>query len=664
MASLDLDATARLEETLTESRPARLCWEPSAGPSPLGFGWDAEPVVLDWFGEGRHDLLVSAGGGHKGRRARIFRRGKSNGEDTLTFDEGMAVPALDGLRCVCAIRNGRETRFDLLGLDAQGFVFLKNLGMSGLPSFQDRVDLGIPGDLGLGPCRVVQTVAIDWDGDGRDDLLIGVDTLEDYWPDADLLPESQRKGFNQKGGHPCYDQQGLWRGRAPLGRLFWLRNSNGGDSPAFELQPELVGETQALDIGMHPAPLGVAWEHPGGLQLLLTDRRGLIHVHRNFGDQRPPVLMEPRTLQCGGVPFQLPADRTTLVAADLDGDGHDELVYGTADGRVFAVHASKGRHELKTPHLILQESRDLWLGGQAVLTAGDLDGDGGLDLVAGVSSGRLYKFSEVAGTELGQYKPAEAIEAGGTPFMIDPGPDGMLDGPVLPKLGYACPTLVDWNGHDRLDLVVGGAGGEVVVLPNDGASNDPRFGSPIPLRCKGLPLLTPPRVRPAAADWNGDGQADLIALNLQGFLCVYPRIGRYEVDAPMPVVDRLGRFLRLDGGFGLSGRCALWAGPWRGTSHVDILVGLPRGNRHIVPALTGLPFESLESIPTVLLLENLGHGVLCPRPLSFSDGRPVILGVEGCSPSGISRTDGEEMDLLVGLDDGSVATFRRQDLRW
>jgi hypothetical protein len=240
----------------------------------------------------------------------------------------------------------------------------------------------------------------------------------------------------------------------------------------------------------------------------------------------------------------------------------------------------------------------------------------------------------------------------------------MLDGPVLPRLGFACPALADWTGHDRLDLLVAGAGGEVLVLPNDGAATDPRFGTPVPLRSRGLPLITPPRVRPAVADWTGDGQVDLISLNLQGFLCVYPRTGRYEVDAPAPMVDRLGRFLRLDGGFALSGRCALWAGPWCGTGHADLLVGLPRANRHVVPALTGLEFAADDAIPTVLLLENLGHGVLCPRPVYHADGRPLILGSEGCSPSGIASGDGEALDLLVGVDDGSVTILRRDALRW
>jgi hypothetical protein len=257
-----------------------------------------------------------------------------------------------------------------------------------------------------------------------------------------------------------------------------------------------------------------------------------------------------------------------------------------------------------------------------------------------------------------------ALEAGGAPFRVDPGPDGMLKGPVAPRLGYACPTLVDWTGNGRIDLILSGAGGEVLFLRNDGGATAPRFGAPMALRCDGGPLILPPRVRPAVADWQGKGQPDLISLNLQGFLCVYPRMGPLEVGPPIPLLDRLGRFLRLDGAFGQAGRCALWAGDWTGSGHVDLLVGLPRGNRHVIPALTGLPLESADDLPTVLLLENLGHNVLVPRPLRYRDGRPVVAGTEGCSPVGVEARSKETLDLLIGRDDGGIDLIVREDLQW
>jgi hypothetical protein len=509
----------------------------------------------------------------------------------------------------------------------------------------------------------VQLFAVDWDGDGLVDLLAGVDDMTGYWPAQELVPPAQRVGFNQKGGHPGYDRQGLWRGRAPVGRVIWLRNTGRGGSPAFAVAAEIGQDTGLSDLGLHPAALALSWGGGSSFELLITDNERTVRIHRNFGGQRPPVVMEPRVLQCGHGPLLLPDDRTTVQAADVDGDRKPELLYGRSDGRVFAVHAAD-RNAAKTPAPILHHALELRLGGRLVLAAADLDADGDLDLVHGDAAGRVYWTQDIGGAGDHRYASPVALEAGGAPFRVDPGPDGMCDGPIAARLGYACPAIVDWTGNGRLDLLVAGAGGEVVLLRNDGAPTAPRFGHPALLRCQGAPLITPPRVRPAACDWLGSGLPDLISLDLQGFLCVYPRLDAFEVGPPRPLVDRLGRALRLDGAFGQSGRCALWAGPWTGTSRNDILVGLPRGNQHVIPALCGAPLGAVDDLSTVLLLENDGQGALVPRPVRHADGRPLIVGEEGCSPCGVDESGRGELGLLVGSDDGRVAFFRRDELAW
>ena len=74
MASLELDEKSDSETEAATSEPvaSTMAWDSTVGPIPLGFGWDSEPVVLDWHGKGEPDLLVSAGGGEFGRQARVF----------------------------------------------------------------------------------------------------------------------------------------------------------------------------------------------------------------------------------------------------------------------------------------------------------------------------------------------------------------------------------------------------------------------------------------------------------------------------------------------------------------------------------------------------------------------------------------------------------------
>src|SRR5262245_42947967 len=140
MASVDYDSSTENEVPSDALIGPRVAWDPSVRAASLSHGWDAEPLVVDWFGTGEAALLVTYGGTESGRFARVYRPLHEGGDSPRRFDAGQPVSGLDGLRCVCAIPNGAGTRFDLVAvdIDQERLVHLPNLGEPGAPRFEVR----------------------------------------------------------------------------------------------------------------------------------------------------------------------------------------------------------------------------------------------------------------------------------------------------------------------------------------------------------------------------------------------------------------------------------------------------------------------------------------------------------------------------------------------
>jgi hypothetical protein len=380
---------------------------------------------------------------------------------------------------------------------------------------------------------------------------------------------------------------------------------------------------------------------------------GSVRLHRNFGGQLPPVLMEPRPLRDeAGAPVRLGSGRTSLVPADLDGNGRDALLMARADGRLFAIRPSATRDQARPPEPLRQQGSRLRLPAGAVVAVADLDGDGDFDFVVGSASGELWIVENLGERDRATYRfaPPAELEAGGLPYRLS---------------GPASPAIADWKGSDRADLIVTSAAGDVLYFRNNGGHSQPRWDRPEPIRRAGKRLALPPRVRPAVVSWTSSEHGpDLVALDDQGFLSLFPRTDIMEVGEPRALFDPSGRALRLDGAGPLAGQCALWAGPFLGNGdRDDLLVGLPRANRHAAAAACGLAVDSYDDLPTVLLLENLGDDAFQPHPVSWQ-GRPLTAGRDGCSPAGADWAARGRMDLVVASDDGRIIVLPREELTW
>jgi hypothetical protein len=75
-------------------------------------------------------------------------------------------------------------------------------------------------------------------------------------------------------------------------------------------------------------------------------------------------------------------------------------------------------------------------------------------------------------------------------------------------------SAFDWNRHGALDLIIGNYGGDILLVPNAGSAQTPRYAQPTNY----LKVKVPTSVKrpwgnlfaPHAVDWNKDGKTDLL----------------------------------------------------------------------------------------------------------------------------------------------------------
>jgi len=209
----------------------------------------------------------------------------------------------------------------------------------------------------------------------------------------------------------------------------------------------------------------------------------------------------------------------------------------------------------------------------------DLDDDGHQDILSGSWPGELYLFR---GTADGiKDKDGNLINIGGG-IEERPGGEGLLirghaefertdegtfvkyrgrrikstpDKPIATTGTASTVRAVDWDGDGDYDLIVGDIGGNVHLIPNEGTAKSYAFGKDRQLEAAGQPLRVSSRAGPHPADWDGDGDLDLLVGAADGSVSLF----RYGADAPKEA--RRGN------------RSKVFTADWNGDGRLDLLVG-------------------------------------------------------------------------------------------
>ncbi|MFV2066675.1 MAG: exo-alpha-sialidase [Pirellulales bacterium] len=290
------------------------------------------------------------------------------------------------------------------------------------------------------------------------------------------------------------------------------------------------GLTVRLGVGLWAFPMPIDYDEDGDLDLLVAcnDKpSGGIYFFENRG----------RGLkggQDGNMPIFRPGvrvgdDRRYLRISYVEGHprvlfpGH-ELVDFRANGfsRSEAIYRTSKIH----PTDVRVRAKQ-W-------QYADYDGDGHADLIVGVGDWSTYGWDNAYNAQ-GEWQNGRLhgyvywIRNRGTNAKPDYEPPRRVEagGADVDVFGWPSPSFADFDGDGDLDLICGEFLDQFTYFENHGSRTEPRYAAGRRLVHRGRPIhMELQMIVPTAIDWDGDGDVDLIVGEEDGSVALVEHTGQ------------------------------------------------------------------------------------------------------------------------------------------
>ena len=498
--------------------------------------------------------------------------------------------------------------------------------------------------------RARQWHIVDFDGNGKQDLVVGIGDWKDYgWDDA-------------------WTSRGVWK-NGPLRASVFVFSDLGllRNRPLPGARPTLVSTTnRPVEVYGWPSPNLADFDGDGDLDLLCGEFLDRFTYFENVGTPTQPSYESRGFLKDGDGLLRMDLQMIVPSAIDWDRDGDVDLICGDEDGRVaFIEHTGKmkdGAPVFRTPRYFRQTAEHLKCGALATPYCIDWDADGDEDILSGNTAGYVEFFENLGIPEVSsepRWAAPVRLTAGGEVIRIQAGRNGSIQGPAEAKWGYTTFTVADWDHDGRLDIVLNSIWGKVLWYRNSGTTALPRLEPAQPIEVEwtgatpkpawtwwkpeGKQLATQWRTTPVVVDWTGDGLNDLVMLDHEGYLALFERAQSENSDLQLKpgrraFVDVRGELVRLNPGrAGKSGRRKLHAVDWDEDGDIDLLLN----------GVNADLYENRTTFEGRTMLFN--RGPLSERRLAGHTS----------SPATANFWNSEQRDLLVGAEDGFLYLQRR-----
>lgn len=467
-----------------------------------------------------------------------------------------------------------------------------------------------------------------------------------------------------------------WRVLAMEGFVYLLRNT-GREAPKYEETQLVASGSQTIMVCGKASPVWFTPFSDGVPHLIIADFQGNLldfpsAVPRGIEGLIEGELADGGRLTDGAAPVDLPGCMPKMACYDITGNGFLDLLFVLEDGYVY-VSKNDGRR-LAQP-VRLQQERSIVKTGVLSVPAPVRNLDGSIDLYCGTASGEIMHLKNNSTGGESDFEPPVPIQAGGKPFRIIAGPDGSPHGPLEYKWGYVAPAAADWTGNGVPDLILGCINGSYWLIPGTRAGEELAWAAPRRITVDGKPFTGVWRVRPSIADWNGDGELEILTLDERGCVALYGRDvsgGPEDLVRLGDVLGQTGKPFEIGGENRYSshtsiGRAKLYAYDWDGDGRLELLLGTHCQMKRPIDlaALFQAP-EGGRGSATIVLIDNIGT----PQWPVLGGAFPVVLrngdlldfGAHSCAPVIVDWKNDGRKTMVVGNEDGFLFTFDRDEL--
>jgi len=247
---------------------------------------------------------------------------------------------------------------------------------------------------------------------------------------------------------------------------------------------------------------------------------------------------------------------------DLDNDEHPDILSGSWPGEIFLFRGTEGR-SFAAPEMIK-----------------DKDGKF-INIGGGIRKEKMFR-------PWSQEQPDGLLIAGSAKFEHTP--EGTFvnyhgqrlestpERPIAITGTASAAHAADWDGDGDYDLIIGTIRGKVYLVPNEGTPESYTFGKEEQIQAGGNSINVKRSAGPFAADWDGDGDLDLLVGADDGSVSLYRNTGSTkspELASAVQLVPPVERTSRQQPPKDVrrGNRSKICVTDWNGDGLLDLLVG-------------------------------------------------------------------------------------------